>query len=104
MKTAKLLDEACRTVGFFYLSNHNISIEEQLQILSLAQSFFELPQPEKEAIKLEPAGIRGGDGARGYQRMGLNVTQGKFDYHEGLDLYRPPSCDKAALQTYHGRK
>ena len=30
-----------------------------------------------------------GDGARGYQVMGENITQGKRDWHEGLDLYRP---------------
>ena len=30
-----------------------------------------------------------GDGARGYQTIGENVTQGKRDWHEGLDLYRP---------------
>jgi isopenicillin N synthase-like dioxygenase len=93
-KTARSLDGACRTVGFFYLSNHNIPIAELQQILSLARSFFELPTAEKEALKLEPAGANDGDGARGYQPIGENVTQGKRDWHEGLDLYRPvPSME-----------
>src|SRR5271170_7287654 len=88
-KTACSLDNACPTVGFFYLSNHNIPIAELQLILSLARSFFALPSAEKETLKLEPAGTNNGDGARGYQTIGENVTQGKRDWHEGLDLYRP---------------
>ena len=30
-----------------------------------------------------------GDGARGYQVIGDNVTEGKRDWHEALDWYRP---------------
>lgn len=33
--------------------------------------------------------MKDGDGARGYQTIGENITQGKRDWHEGLDLYRP---------------
>ena len=89
LATAKSLDNACRTVGFFYLSHHSIPTSELAQILSLAHSFFELPTSTKEALKLLPAGVKDGDGARGYQTIGENVTQGKRDWHEGLDLYRP---------------
>lgn len=90
LETARSLDTACRTVGFFYLSSHNIPSSELHQILSLAHAFFALPTSEKESLKLKPAGTNdGGDGARGYQTIGENVTQGKRDWHEGLDLYRP---------------
>jgi isopenicillin N synthase-like dioxygenase len=89
LETARALDNACRTVGFFYLSNHNIPPTGLHQILSLAHSFFDLPSETKQCIKLLPAGIADGDGARGYQTIGENVTQGKRDWHEGLDLYRP---------------
>jgi isopenicillin N synthase-like dioxygenase len=90
-KTARALDHACRTVGFFYLKSHNIPSTELLTILSLANSFFALSTPEKESLRLKPAGVEDGDGARGYQTIGENVTQGKRDWHEGLDLYRPVS-------------
>lgn len=30
-----------------------------------------------------------GDGARGYQVIGDNVTEGKRDWHEAIDFYRP---------------
>ena len=89
MQTAKALDAACRTVGFFYLSNHNIPSSELDNILALSRSFFALPKEQKEALRLQSAGMGDGDGARGYQTIGENVTQGKRDWHEGLDLYRP---------------
>ena len=89
LETAKSLDDACRRVGFFYLKGHNIPASEFEQILALARSFFALPSSEKEIIKLKPAGVDDGDGARGYQVVGENVTKGKRDWHEGLDLYRP---------------
>jgi isopenicillin N synthase-like dioxygenase len=87
--TARALDTACRSVGFFYLSKHNIPTPELNEILSLAHAFFALPASEKEAIKMLPPGVGDGDGSRGYQSVGENVTQGKRDWHEGLDLYRP---------------
>lgn len=89
LETARALDAACRTVGFFYLSKHNIPVLDLDQILSLAHSFFALPPATKQRIKLLPAGDGDGDGARGYQTIGENVTQGHRDWHEGLDLYRP---------------
>jgi len=89
LKTAQALDHACRTVGFFYLTGHDIPIGELNQILSLAHDFFALSDWEKQKIALKSAGVDDGDGARGYQTLGENITQGKHDYHEGLDLYRP---------------
>jgi isopenicillin N synthase-like dioxygenase len=89
LETARALDHACRAVGFFYLSGSNVSTAEQLEILSLARSFFSLPSEEKEKLRLRPAGVLDGDGARGYQMMGENITLGKRDWHEGLDFYRP---------------
>jgi isopenicillin N synthase-like dioxygenase len=88
-QTAHNLDHACRTVGFFYLTAHNIPPATLQNILSLAHTFFSLPAAQKELLRLQPAGINDGDGARGYQTIGENVTQGKRDWHEGLDLYRP---------------
>jgi isopenicillin N synthase-like dioxygenase len=89
LQTANALDTACREVGFFYLKNHNIPPSELDRILSISRSFFALPRERKEALRLKPAGVEDGDGARGYQTVGENVTQGKRDWHEGLDLYRP---------------
>lgn len=103
LKTARALDNACRTVGFFYLSNHNIPQTDLDQILSLAHSFFALPSATKERFKLLPAGTADGDGARGYQTIGENVTQGQRDWHEGLDLYRPVPDTKPPYNPVMGQ-
>ena len=43
-----------------------------------------------------------GDGARGYQNIGQNVTQGKRDWHEGLDFYRPVPSVKPPFLPIRG--
>jgi len=54
------------------------------ELTQLAREFFALPQEEKDKIGLEHQ-----DNARGYQRLKQNVTNGKADNHEGIDLYKP---------------
>ncbi|KAF7299035.1 Oxoglutarate 3-dioxygenase [Mycena indigotica] len=71
--------------GFFYLDISayvDASVPEELT--SLARTFFHLPQETKDEISLTKQ-----DNARGYQRLKQNVTNGKADNHEGLDMYRP---------------
>lgn len=54
------------------------------EILQAGRDFFARPLEQKEAIAIDgPVG----DGSRGYQRLKQNITQGKVDHHEGLDLY-----------------
>ncbi len=88
--TSKSLSRACRSPGFFYLTNHNLPPSLTSHVLSLARDFFNtVPQSEKEKIKRRDVGQGNGDGARGYQLIGENVTEGKGDWHEGIDWYRP---------------
>ncbi|KAL7271742.1 hypothetical protein RUND412_005482 [Rhizina undulata] len=87
--TAKKLDEACRKVGFFYLANHGISEEICNEVIETAREFFvNAGEEEKERIRRKEL-TEGGDGARGWQRLGENVTMGAKDWHEAIDLYRP---------------
>lgn len=87
--TATALDTACTTYGFFYLTGHGIPTSKLDEVISLAREFFLLPLSEKNKIKRHPAGgVEGGDGARGYQAIGENVTKGRRDMHEAVDLYR----------------
>ncbi len=88
--TSQSLSCACRSPGFFYLTNHNLPPALTSRVLSLARDFFTtVPQSEKEKIKRRGVGDGHGDGARGYQVIGENVTEGKGDWHEGIDWYRP---------------
>jgi isopenicillin N synthase-like dioxygenase len=89
LAAAAALNDACCTHGFFYLSHHNIPSTLQSSILETAHTFFrDTADVQKNKLqRLNPG--KGGDGARGYQRLGENVTQGKSDFHEALDFYRP---------------
>ncbi|CAG8696592.1 9356_t:CDS:10 [Acaulospora morrowiae] len=88
IKTAQKIHEACRDVGFFYLTGHNVPQEICEQVLKLANEFFHLEDAEK--MKLS---ILNEDMARGYQRLGENVTKYQKDWHEALDYYKPITRD-----------
>jgi isopenicillin N synthase-like dioxygenase len=75
--------------GFFYVTGHGIPTTKLDEIISLARKFFASPLEEKNKIKRHDAGgVEGGDGARGYQGMGENITLGRRDVQEAVDLYR----------------
>ncbi|CAE6466933.1 unnamed protein product [Rhizoctonia solani] len=91
-QTAKALHAACRDFGFFYLNIASLVEESQTnELAELGHQFFQLKQEVKDALH-----IKNQDLARGYQRLGENITQGKIDNHEGLDFYAPvANPDKA---------
>jgi isopenicillin N synthase-like dioxygenase len=87
--TAKAISAACVNYGFFYLTGHGIPTTKLDEIINLARNFFALPLDEKNKIKRFDAGSpEGGDGARGYQGLGENVTGGLQDMQEAIDWYR----------------
>jgi isopenicillin N synthase-like dioxygenase len=93
--TAKAINSACVNYGFFYLTGHGIPTSKLDEIVSLAGDFFALPLEEKNKIKRFDAGSsEGGDGARGYQGLGENVTGGLQDMQEAIDWYRDWPEDK----------
>ncbi|MBW0549343.1 hypothetical protein O181_089058, partial [Austropuccinia psidii MF-1] len=84
-ETANLIHQACSKTGFFYLTGHGISKEEMSKILQVTRAFL-VDGSEETKARLS---IFLNDKARGYQRRGENVTSGKPDWHEALDLYAP---------------
>ncbi|KAF2798459.1 naringenin,2-oxoglutarate 3-dioxygenase [Melanomma pulvis-pyrius CBS 109.77] len=87
--TASSINSACINYGFFYLTGHGIPTSKLDQIIMLARHFFASPLFVKNKIRRREAGSsEGGDGARGYQGIGENLTQGRRDIHEAVDLYR----------------
>jgi isopenicillin N synthase-like dioxygenase len=93
--TAKAINAACINYGFFYLTGHGIPVSKLDQVISLARDFFDLPLGEKNKIKrFDAGGSEGGDGARGYQGLGENVTGGLQDMQEAIDWYAEWPADK----------
>ncbi|PBP21479.1 flavonol synthase/flavanone 3-hydroxylase [Diplocarpon rosae] len=86
---AKKINEACTSVGFFFLTGHGIPNEVCNDVLKLAKRFFhELPQESREAIHVN-------DYFRGYEPAAfssVNDLEGKetkeafnWGYESGLD-------------------
>ena len=77
----KQLRDATHEMGFFYLVGHEISDDLQQRLLSVAREFFALPTAEKLAIE----NVRSPH-FRGYTRLGGELTEGKQDWREQIDI------------------
>lgn len=75
-KTAQALYTACHDVGFFYLTGHGIPEKTQQAVLDAAREFFLNASEEEKAMIMRKEVDEGGDGARGWQKLGENVTEG----------------------------
>ncbi|PSJ58906.1 isopenicillin N synthase family dioxygenase [Pseudaminobacter soli (ex Li et al. 2025)] len=75
------LRSAARDVGFLYLAGHGISAERIGGVLASAREFFALPEPDKLAIEMINSSQ-----FRGYTRTGGELTRGKADRREQLDI------------------
>lgn len=86
LETAKELDNACREVGFFYLSGHGIDPALFTEMLSNAKQFFiTASREEKDEIKVKPSGQGIGDDSRGYRL----VERADAGYEVGLSQNVP---------------
>uniref|UniRef100_A0A0E0QNH8 Fe2OG dioxygenase domain-containing protein n=1 Tax=Oryza rufipogon TaxID=4529 RepID=A0A0E0QNH8_ORYRU len=81
LQVVRLLDDACREAGFFYVKGHGIAESLMKEVRDVTHKFFQLPYEEKLKIKMTPQ-----NGYRGYQRLGENITNGKPDMQEAIDL------------------
>lgn len=78
---AALIGDACRTDGFFYVSDHGA--EAELAVLAgESRRFFALPEADKAAIAM----ANGGPAWRGWFPLGGELTSGRPDLKEGLYL------------------
>ncbi|KAM0943110.1 putative aminocyclopropanecarboxylate oxidase [Dioscorea sansibarensis] len=84
LEVVRLLDEACKMAGFFYVKGHGIPDSLIEEVRGVTRKFFNLPYEEKIKIKMTLA-----SGYRGYQRVGENITKGKPDMQEAIDCYKP---------------
>lgn len=74
------LAEAARTVGFFYVSHHQLD-QLQRQVMQQTRAFFALPEAQKLAVDMVNS-----PHFRGYTRLQGELTQGKPDLREQFDL------------------
>ncbi|MCV7102090.1 isopenicillin N synthase family dioxygenase [Mycobacterium palustre] len=81
------LREAAHEAGFFYLTGHGVPAELAGRVLEAARRLFALPQADKDAVAM----VRSPH-FRGYTRLGGELTQGRVDWREQIDIgpERPP--------------
>ncbi|WP_163751720.1 isopenicillin N synthase family dioxygenase [Mycolicibacterium helvum] len=86
------LREAAHDIGFFYLVGHGVPDAQIEEVLALARTFFALPLEAKNEIsQLKSPQFRG------YSRLGGELTNGKVDWREQIDIGpQRPTIDGAA--------
>jgi len=77
---AAAIGEACRDLGFFYVTGHAIGADTLSALDAASRKFFALPEAEKMTIAM----ARGGRAWRGYFPLGGELTSGKPDKKQGL--------------------
>ena len=75
------LRRATHEVGFFTLVGHGIPDDLQARLLETSRAFFALPDEQK----LEIENLKSPH-FRGYARVGGELTQGKVDWREQIDI------------------
>ena len=75
------LREATHEVGLFYLVGHGIPEEVMARLFTVADRFFALPMADKLAIEMTKS-----PQFRGYTRTGGELTRGKVDWREQIDI------------------
>jgi len=90
------LRTATHDVGFFYLVGHGIPEGVTARAFAEATRFFALPLDEKRRVEM----LRSPQ-FRGYTRTGGELTQGRVDWREQIDIgaERAP-CDDPAAPVY----
>lgn len=75
------LHDAAHQVGFFQLVGHGITAAEMDGVLDLVRRFFALPQEERLALS-----NLNSPHFRGYTRIGHELTGGRSDWRDQLDV------------------
>ena len=101
-RLASALDEACRHVGFFYVTHHGVSSALRDAVFDLAQRFFAVPHDRKMSIHIRQSSCH-----RGYFPYFEENTDPKMtaDLKEGFDIGRelpPDDPDVRAGKPLHG--
>ena len=75
------LRKAAHAYGFFYLEGHGISADLNAELMMQAKNFFSLSLPQKEQVAMINS-----PHFRGYNHAGRELTRGKADWREQLDI------------------
>lgn len=83
MRTARAIDEACRTWGFFYIVGHNIPQSRMEALTAIAKNFFSRPMEEKLMIDLTKSKHHRGYGGFTAEQLDPSAP---LDWKETFDM------------------
>jgi len=81
LKVAEALVAACHNVGFAYITGHGVDPALHDRLFELADSFFDLPLPQRQTLAIANSAA-----FRGYTTLGDERTNGKSDWREQIDF------------------
>jgi len=83
---AQLLDRACRTHGFFYVTGHGVSPELRQEVFAQSKAFFYLPLDIKSRWHIDLSGISRGYDPVGWQSLEVGKPADlKESFYLGVD-------------------
>jgi isopenicillin N synthase-like dioxygenase len=90
------LRAASHDVGFFHLVGHGVPEDVTARAFAEAERFFALPPEDKARVEM----LRSPH-FRGYTRTGGELTRGRVDWREQIDIgAERPACDDPAAPAY----
>lgn len=94
--------EACETVGFFYVKNHGVGAESVASIFAESRRFFDLPEPERQALAITRSPFYRGYLAQGERGTNLKRAADILEaFNLGIDL-GPDDPGVRAGKPLHG--
>ncbi|KAI0178926.1 Clavaminate synthase-like protein [Hypoxylon sp. FL1284] len=89
------LRHALMEVGFLYLKNVGIPVELWDEVISKGKAFFDIPREEKLKIEMKNA-----PSFLGYSQLSAEITAGKIDHREQIDLSTEHAMPAAGAPRY----
>ncbi|KAG5949947.1 hypothetical protein E4U53_005616 [Claviceps sorghi] len=87
---------ALMEVGFLYLKNVGIPAELFEEVIAKGKAFFDMPLEEKLKIEMKNA-----NSFLGYSRLSAEITAGKTDHREQIDLSTEHAVPAPGSPLYH---
>ena len=91
------LKDAVLNVGFLYLSDTGVPDDLVQEVISATRAFFEL-LPQDEKLRIE---MKNEKSFLGYSRLDNEITAGKIDHREQLDLATPRKLPQPNSPPWH---
>jgi isopenicillin N synthase-like dioxygenase len=96
---ARKIGEACRNIGFFYLTGHGIARAATENVFAEAKRFFDLPVEKKKEIAIEKSPCHRGWFSLGGENLDPKQQVEAGDFKEGIKIGRDLPLDHPLVKA-----